>query len=278
MSNTQSALVIGATGNQGGATARELLSRGWNVRALVRNPDKPEARELAERGAILVHGDLDDEASLRRAMTGVHGVFSVQALAYEPTTLAAEVRQGKAVADAAKATGIEHFVYSSVGGAERETGIGHFETKAEIERHILALGLPATVLRPVFFMNNLLHYADAAGERLISLPAKPDKPIQLIASDDIGFFAAAAFDDPHHHIGRQIELAGDEITFSEVAAVYERVTGVPTRFEALPIEDRMFEWFAEEGYEADIPALRRVHPALMSFEDFLSRRLRTTAS
>lgn len=278
MSNTHSALVIGATGNQGGATARELLSRGWDVRALVRDPDKPEARELAERGVRLVRGDMDDEASLRRAMTGVHGVFSVQALAYEPATLAAEVRQGKAVADAAKATGIDHFVYSSVGGAERGTGIGHFESKAEIERHILALDLPATVLRPVFFMNNLLHYADATGERLISLPAKPDKPIQLIASDDIGFFAAAAFGDPHHYIGRQIELAGDEITFPEIAAVYERVTGVPTRFEALPIEERMFEWFAEEGYEADILALRRLHPALMSFEDFLARRLRTTVS
>ncbi|WP_432082081.1 NmrA/HSCARG family protein [Streptomyces sp. WAC 04229] len=278
MNDVRSVLVIGATGNQGGATARELLSRGWNVRAMVRNPDKPEARELARRGAILVRGDMEDEASLRHAMTGVHGVFSVQALAYEPATLAAEVRQGKAVADAAKATGIKHFVYSSVGGAERSTGIDHFESKAEIERHILTLGLPATVLRPVFFMNNLLHYADAAGERLMALPVKPDKPMQLIAGDDIGFFAAAAFDDPQRYLGRQIELAGDEITFTEVAAIYERVTGVPTRLEALPIEERMFEWFAEEGYQADIPALRRLHPALMPFEGFLSRQLRTAVS
>ncbi|WBB63595.1 NmrA/HSCARG family protein [Streptomyces sp. WMMC500] len=273
MSNTQTVLVIGATGNQGGATARELLARGRQVRALVRDPDKPEARELADRGAELVRGDMDDAASLRRAMAGVHGVFSVQALAYEPETLAAEVRQGKAVADAAKEAGIRHFVYSSVGGAERETGIDHFESKAEIERHILALQLPATVLRPVFFMNNLLHYADAAGERLMELPVKPDKPMQMIASDDIGFFAAAAFDDPEHYVGRQIELAGDEITFPEVAEVYERVTGVATRFTALPIEERMFEWFAEDGYQADIHALRQVHPALMTFEEFLSGRL-----
>jgi uncharacterized protein YbjT (DUF2867 family) len=211
-------------------------------------------------------------------MTGVHGVFSVQALAYEPATLATEVRQGKAVADAAKAMGVEHLVYSSVGGAERHTGIDHFESKAEIERHILALDLPATILRPVFFMNNLLHYADAEGERLMSLPVKPDKPMQLIASDDIGFFTAAAFNDPQEYIGRQIELAGDEATFPQVAEIYERVTGIPTRFEALPIEERMFEWFAEEGYQADIPALRRLHPALMSFEDFLSRRLQAPVS
>ncbi|MEV1079322.1 NmrA/HSCARG family protein [Streptomyces sp. NPDC050211] len=278
MIDTQSILVIGATGNQGGATARQLLSRGWSVRALVRNPDKPEAQALKEQGATLVRGDLDNEASVRSAMTGVHGVFSVQALAYEPATLAAEVRQGKAVADAAKAMGVEHLVYSSVGGAERRTGIDHFESKAEIERHIQALELPATILRPVFFMNNLLHYADAEGERLMSLPVKPDKPMQLIAGDDIGFFAAAAFNDPQKYIGRQIELAGDEVTFPEVAEIYERVTGTPTRFEALPIEERMFEWFAEEGYEADIPTLRRLHPALMSFEDFLSRRLQTPVS
>ncbi|CAM5547228.1 MULTISPECIES: NmrA/HSCARG family protein [Streptomyces] len=274
MTDAKCILVIGGTGNQGGAAARELLSRGRDVRALVRSPDKPEAQALQKRGAVLVQGDMDDEASLHRAMTGVHGVFSVQALAYEPESLAAEVRQGKAVADAAKAAGVGHFVYSSAGGAERQTGIDHFESKAEIERHILALGLPATLLRPAFFMNNLLHYADAQGERLMSLPVKPDKPMQMIAADDIGFFAATAFDAPHTYIGRHLELAGDEITFPDVAEIYERVTGTPTRFEAQPIEERMFEWFAEAGYRADIPALRGLHPALMTFEEFLSRRLR----
>ncbi|MFG3252565.1 NmrA/HSCARG family protein [Streptomyces sp. NPDC048172] len=273
MSENKTVLVLGATGNQGGATARELLSRGWTVHALVRDPDKPEAHELKARGAALVQGDMDDAESLRRAMTGVHGVYSVQPLGWDPESLAAEVRQGKAVADMAKASGIAHLVYSSVGGAERDTGIDHFETKAEIERHIAALGIPATVLRPVFFMNNLLGYADAEGERVMELPVKPDKPIQLIASDDIGHFAADAFDNPGEFIGEQIELAGDEITFTEVAAVYERVTGTPSRLEPQPIEDRMFEWFAEDGYQADIPHLRRQHPGLMTLEQFLTHRL-----
>ncbi|MDI3389881.1 NmrA/HSCARG family protein [Streptomyces sp. B-S-A8] len=277
MSENKIVLVLGATGNQGGATARELLSRGWNVHALVRNPDKPEAQALKEQGAVLLQGDLNDTESLRRAMTGVYGVFSVQALAFEPETLAGEVRQGKAVADAAKESGVTHLVYSSVGGAERSTGIDHFETKAEIEQHVLELGIPATILRPVFFMNNLLGYADAQGERLMELPVKPDKPIQLIASDDIGHFAADAFDDPEKFIGKQIELAGDEITFVEIAAVYERLTNTPTRLEPQPIEDRMFEWFAEEGYQADIPALRRQHPGLLTLEQFLSRRLKSAS-
>ncbi|MEU0588366.1 NmrA/HSCARG family protein [Streptomyces sp. NPDC006132] len=276
MSDSNIILVIGATGNQGGATARELVSRGRTVHALVRDPGKAEARQLEDLGVVLVKGDMDDEDSLRRAMEGVHGVFSVQPLGWDPEALAAEVRQGRAVADAARAAGVAHLVYSSVGGAERNTGIDHFETKAEIERHILDLALPATILRPVFFMNNLLHYADAEGERLLALPAKPEKPLQLIAAEDIGFFAATAFDEPDTYLGRQIELAGDEFTFPQIAKVYERVTGVPTRFEPKPIEDRMFEWFAEDGYQADIPALRKVHPGLLTFEEFLTRRLAPT--
>ncbi|MEV7895579.1 NmrA/HSCARG family protein [Streptomyces cyaneofuscatus] len=273
MTDQKIILVLGGTGNQGGATAREVLSRGWSVRALVRDPDKPEAQALKELGAVLVRGDLEDVASLRAAAEGVYGIFSVQALAYEPETLAAEVRHGKAVADVAKEAGVTHFVYSSVGGAERGTGIDHFESKAEIERHIKALGLPATILRPVFFMNNLLHFADAQGERVMSLPVKPDKPMQFIASDDIGVFAADAFDRPAEFIGREIELAGDEITFPQVAEVYERITGTPSRLEPTPIEERMFEWFAEEGYQADIPALRELHPGLLTFEQFLAQRL-----
>ncbi|RLV70364.1 NmrA family protein [Streptomyces sp. CBMAI 2042] len=276
MTDQKIILVLGGTGNQGGATARELLSRGWSVRALVRDPDKPEAQALKELGAVLVRGDLEDVASLRAAAEGVHGIFSVQALAYEPETLAAEVRHGKAVADVAKEAGVTHFVYSSVGGAERGTGIDHFESKAEIERHIKALGLPATILRPVFFMNNLLHFADVEGERVMSLPVEPDKPMQFIASDDIGVFAADAFDRPAEFIGWEIELAGDEITFPQVAEVYERITGTPSRLEATPIEERMFEWFAEEGYQADIPALRELHPGLLTFEQFLAQRLGTS--
>ncbi|MFD5182688.1 NmrA family NAD(P)-binding protein [Streptomyces sp. NPDC058372] len=128
MSGNKIILVLGGTGNQGGAVARELLSRGWTVRALVRDPDKPAAQETrgagrGARGAGLVRRDLDDVESLRAAAAGAHGIFSVQALAHEPETLAAEVRHGKAVADVAEEAGVAHLVYSSVGGAERKTGI-----------------------------------------------------------------------------------------------------------------------------------------------------------
>ncbi|WP_326794095.1 NmrA family NAD(P)-binding protein [Streptomyces sp. NBC_01808] len=198
---------------------------------------------------------------------GDSGDFGVQALAYEPETLAAEVRQGKAVADAARAAGVGHFVYSSVGGAERHTGIDHFESKAEVERHVLTLGLPATVLRPVFFMNNLLHYADAVGERVLSLPVKPDRPMQMIAADDIGFFAAHAFDEPQTYIGRQIELAGDEITFPEVAEIYQRVTASPKCWAAGPgpgsPEGSEWRWPRTPSYDffGPHPCKKREHGA-----------------
>jgi uncharacterized protein YbjT (DUF2867 family) len=266
-------LVTGATGNQGGAVARHLLLHGWTVRALVRSTDSPAARLLSDQGVELRIGDLDDARSVRDAIAGAHGVFSVQPLAYEPTTLAVEVQRGKAVADEAQRAGVTHLVYSSVGGADRATGIDHFESKAEIERHIVELGLPATILRPAFFMDNLLHYAEATGERVLELPVLADRPMQMIAADDIGRIAADVFDHPIEYIGRGIEIAGDEISFTEVAAIYQRLTGTPTRLAVQPIEERMFEWFAESGYQADIDGLRERFPKLQRFEDFLRGRL-----
>ncbi|MFI6179286.1 NmrA family NAD(P)-binding protein [Nonomuraea sp. NPDC051191] len=265
-------LVTGATGNQGGAVARTLLERGWTVRALVRDPASPAARALSALGATLAKGDLDDPASLRAAMTGVHGVFSVQALALTEEELAREVRQGVAVANLAAGLGLAHLVYSSVGGAERDTGIEHFASKWAIERHLAELGLRATVLRPVFFMTNLLYYAEPAGdERVIALPFRR---MQLVAPEDIGHFAAEAFEHPDEYAGRALELAGDERTGPELAEIYQRVTGTPTRFEQTPTGgERMYEWFLESGYQADVAALRARHSGLRTFEGFLRDRL-----
>ena len=131
MDNGQNAerliLVSGATGQQGGAVARSLLKRGFPVRALTRSPEKPEAQALAEGGAELVRGDLENRASLDQALEGVHGVFSVQN--FWESGYEREVQQGKTLADAAKAAGVRHVVYSSVGSAHRETGISHFDSK-----------------------------------------------------------------------------------------------------------------------------------------------------
>ncbi|MFB4300999.1 NmrA/HSCARG family protein [Actinomadura sp. NTSP31] len=269
MRSNKTVLVAGATGKQGGGAARALLADGWDVRALVRDTDAAPARALARAGATLVHGDLDDAGSLAQAAAGAHGVFSVQPLAVTEEELATEVRRGTALADAARAAGVAHLVYSSVDGAERATGIDHFESKARIEEHIAAVFPSATILRPVFFMDNLLWYADATGERVLDLPVIPDRPMQMIATSDIGRIAAAAFAEPGDYLGARLAIAADAPTFEEVAATYQRVTGVPTRLAPKPIDERMFEWFAEDGYQADIPALRDDFPWLQRFEAFL---------
>ncbi|GAA0341105.1 NmrA/HSCARG family protein [Actinoallomurus spadix] len=272
-------LVLGGTGRQGGAVARELLRRGRTVHALVRDPRAPAARALADAGAVLVRGDMDDEASLRAAMKGVHGVFSVQTFR-TPGGVETEERQGRAVADAAAHAGVAHLVYSSVGGAERSSGVPHFESKWNIEQHIQKLGLPATVLRPTMFYDVFHDIGPRLvdGELVLGLWLRPETVVQVIATRDIGAFAADAFEDPAAWLGRQVEIASDELTGPRMAEAFERVSGIPTRYREQPIERlravredlaTMFDWFEREGYRADLPRLRRIRPDLMTLEDWL---------
>jgi uncharacterized protein YbjT (DUF2867 family) len=178
-----------------------------------------------------------------------------------------EVMQGKNLADAAKKVGVEHLVYSSVGGAERNTGIGHWDSKWEIEKHIRKLGLPATMLRPVAFMEN--YYVDQVEIGILQGklmdPVRADKPYQTIASDDIGGFVALAFDRPKDFIGLELEIAGSELTNQQAAKVFSRVLDKPVEFQELPIPPgkefyQMFRWFNDAGFQADIPELRRKYP------------------
>jgi uncharacterized protein YbjT (DUF2867 family) len=279
-------LVIGATGQQGGATARHLLERGRTVHALVRDADAPAAKALQEAGASLVAGDLDDPASLRAAMEGAQGVFLVLTMMVgpriSPEGVVAEERRGKAVADLAGETDIEHLVYSSLNGAGARSGIPYYESKARIEGHIHALGLPATVLRPVSFMDNFATYSRPVvvdGELVVSLAVRPELPMQLIAVDDIGAFAAIAFDRPDRFLGRTLEIAGDVLTPPEIAETFGRVCGLPARFRQTPIEQvrafdeqlaQMFTFFNEHPSELpDLPALRADHPGLTRLETWL---------
>jgi uncharacterized protein YbjT (DUF2867 family) len=280
----QLVLVSGATGNQGSAVARELLERGFRVRALTRDPGRPAARDLAARGAELVPGDYDDPTSLKRATDGVYGVFSVQNFT---AGVDAEIRHGRALADAAKESGVAHFVYSSVGSANRGTGISFHDSKYEIEKHIYALDLPYTVLRPVFFMKNWHELAEPIRSGTLPWPLDPDKPLQQIAIPDSAAFAALAFEHPDRWLGRSVDVAGDELTLPQVAEIFGRVIGRPVRYTQLPWDEflavmtgatgldfdenfvRMFRWFNDVGYTADIPALRREHPGLLTLERFL---------
>src|SRR5688572_28618860 len=236
-------LVSGATGQQGGAVARSLLGRGIGVRALTRDPEKPEARELAELGAEVASGDLEDSSSIERVLDGVHGVFSVQQ--FWETGVEGEVRQGVLLADAAKGAGVDHYVYSSVGSAHRETGIPHFESKWEVEEHVRGSGVPYTVLRPVFFMQNWDYMREPILGGMLPQPLDPDKPFQMVASEDIGVFAAMAFENPDRWIGREVDLAGDQMTMPEIADTFSRVIGRQVAYFQVPW-DQFEEQMGEE--------------------------------
>jgi uncharacterized protein YbjT (DUF2867 family) len=274
-------LVTGATGRQGGAVIRKMLPRGWKLRALTRNPGGQAARDLEQMGIEIAQGDLDDSASLERAVRGAYGVYSVQD--YWTIGARREVQQGQNLADAAKKAGVKHFVYSSVGGAERNTGIDHWETKWEIEKHIRHIGLLATILRPAAFMEN--YYIDQVEIGILKGklmdPIRHDKPYQTIATDDIGAFVALAFDRPDQLLGKELEIAGSELTNPQAAEVFSRVLGKPVKFQKLPMLMvrlvlgrefyQMFDWFNKAGFQADIADLRRRYPEvhLQSLEEWL---------
>ena len=270
-------VVTGATGKQGGAVARSLLDRGFRIRALTRNPHKPEAQALADRGAEVVQGDMEDRSAMERALEGAYGVFSVQN--YWETGYDGEVQQGKTVADAAKAAGVEHFVYSSVGSAHRQTGLAHFESKWEVENHVRELDLRYTILRPVFFMQNWEMMRGMVLGGTLAQPLDPDKPFQQVAVEDIGAFAAIAFENPDRWIGREVDLAGDEPTMLEIAETFGRVIGREVSYYQVPwdqFEEQMgeeftvqYRWFNDMGYEADIAALQQEYPELTTFERYL---------
>ncbi len=274
-------LVTGATGRQGGAVVRHMLPKGWKLRALTRNPQGHAAQSLARQGVELIHGDLEDAASVVRAAAGVYGIYSVQD--FWAVGARREVQQGKNVADAARKVGVKHFVYSSVGGAERNTGIPHWESKWEVEKYIRSLGLPATVIRPATFMET--YYIDQVEIGILkgklADPIRADKPYQSIATDDIGAFVALAFERPTEFIGKELEIAGSELTNPEAAKIFSRVLGKPVKFQKLPLPlvrillgkefYIMFRWFNEAGYKADIPGLRRTYPEvhLHTLEEWL---------
>jgi uncharacterized protein YbjT (DUF2867 family) len=269
MSTPRSVLVTGATGQQGGAVAHALLARGHRVKALTRKPDSDSARQLASAGAGLVTGDLGDAASITKAASGADAMF-LMGNSYE-AGVEAETGQGIIAADAAKAAGVGHLVYSSVADADKKTGIPHFESKYLVEKHIAGLGIPYTISAPVAFMENIVAPwsigALSQGTHAFPMPAK--RVLQLVALADIGAFNTALVERREKVFGKRFDFAGDELSGEEQAKILSQAIGRPIGYQEIPLaaarrqsEDAalMFEWFDRTGYDADIAALRRDFP------------------
>lgn len=279
--NNKIIAVTGATGQQGGAVARKLLADGWKVRALTRDVNKPAARELKALGAEIVAGDMDNRAELDAAFKDAYGVFSVQNFWLPTVGFDGEVKQGKLVADAAKAAGVQHLVFSSVGSAHRGMGQKHFESKWLIEQYIHTLDIPYTILRPVFFMDNYnWSRAYILSGVFTGIGLRPEKGFQSIAVEDIAVFVALALANSKSYLGKTIELAGDELTESQIADTFTKVIGRPVTLAAPNAgagrrsEEEMiamFNFFNGQGYDADIAALRSLHPGLLNLESYLRK-------
>ncbi|MGW6500582.1 NmrA/HSCARG family protein [Nonomuraea angiospora] len=280
-------VVMGATGLQGRAVTAQLLADGWQVRAVTRDPDAAPARALAQAGAELVRAEMDDVASLITAAEGAYGLFSVQPTVGSPGTPAGfsaedEVRWGCNVAHAAHAAGVRHLVYASLAGAGRhdtEKLPQNTINKWRIEQRIKTLGLPATFLRPVSFMENYTgayHLHDGT----VTTAFDPAVPQQIMAVDDVGAFAALAFAQPGEWIGRAVDLAGDELTPLQITEAISEAIDRPLPYVQLPIEAIAqvgeefafaYTWLNERGYRADVAFTRALHPGLMDLRTWLER-------
>jgi uncharacterized protein YbjT (DUF2867 family) len=280
MSANETILVTGATGQQGGAVARSLLRQGEKVRALTRTRTKAIA--LENLGAEVVIGDLTNRGSLDAALYEIKKVFLV-VTPFE-AGMEAEVQQGFNMVDAAHAAEVDHLVYSSVVSSDKNTGIPHFETKWQIEQHIQKTGIPYTIIRPVFFMENFYSpwFLPSIQQGKLALPFDGNRPLQMISLYDIGEFGAAAFIREQEFLGEVIEIAGDELSFNEAMRLLSKSLGTTIKYEQLPDDAAeqylghdfavMFRWFDKVGYHVDIPAVRqRWKITLTKYQDLIAR-------
>lgn len=275
--------VTGATGRQGGAVVRHLLTDGWQVRALTRNPGSARARALAAQGAEVIGCDMMDAASLAGPFRGAHGVFSVQNPMIDG--LAAEVTQGTNVADAARDAGVRHLVYGSAGPGTPGTGVGSWETKVTVAAHVRRLGIPLTVLRPTAFMELMTDKAFYPAVSTWSVMPRlmgEDRPVSWLCVDDLGAIAARAFADPDGFAGRDLALAADLQSIGECRQTWRRVTGRDPRRVPMPVRaferivgtdlTTMWRWLRTSDVPVDPAATRRLLPTASTVEDWVGRR------
>ncbi|SMQ21716.1 Uncharacterized conserved protein YbjT, contains NAD(P)-binding and DUF2867 domains [Streptomyces sp. Ag82_O1-12] len=261
--------VTGATGAQGGATARALLAAGHRVRALTRRPGSPAADILRGLGAEVHRADFDDRASLDDALAGADSLFAVTT-PFEAGT-AVEARQGRTIIDAAAAARLGHVVLTFAAHADRGTGVPHYESKYLVEQHLRASGLPWTVIAPAAFMDN---YAggwtlDGLRDGTFAWPMPTDRPLTFIPADDIGAFAALALQRRDEFTGRRIDIASDERTPGQVAETLAAATGRPVTHQEVPLAyvrtrsadlAAMFGYFTTSGLGVDVAGLRNDYP------------------
>jgi len=224
MSQKLAVVVTGGTGKQGGAVVKSLLERGHEVRAVTRSTESVKARELANAGVTLVRASLEDTAALTKALEGATSLFAMTT-PFEGGTQA-ETRQGISAADAAKAAGV-HLVFTSVGSANRQTGIPHFDSKYEVEEYIARSAYAPRSWRPSISWRTSISAQSSSRRAIYATPLPPTRQLAQVAVADIGAVAVRLLEDPGRFAGKRFDLGGDELTGNDVVAILSRVTGRP---------------------------------------------------
>lgn len=272
--------VTGATGNVGAAVAASLVKNGFTVKALVRKTDSVKAQNLKDHKVELVKGDLDDPDSFRDHLRDMYGVFSVQTFKYG---IEREINQGKALADLAKEYGVKHFVYSSVSGADQETGVPHFDSKYEIEKHIKQLDLPYTIIRPVSFFENFLipEVKSRILKGKLASPINKNKVQQFISVIDIGEISSDIFLNKDRYLGKTITIGSEEMDMQEVATTFSQVMGKEIKYQKLPMLIvrlimgknlyKMFNWVNKNDpvFIKDLETFKKAYPNLTTLKQWV---------
>jgi uncharacterized protein YbjT (DUF2867 family) len=300
--------VVGATGAQGGALARAILKDpegGFAVRALTRKVDSDPAKALHKLGAEVVQADLDDAASLERAFTGCYGAFCVTNF-WEHFSPEKELAQARNMAQAARAAGLKHVVWSTLEDTRKwvklednrmptlmgKYKVPHFDAKGEADRFFLESGVPATCLQTSFYWDNMLFFGMGPqkgpdGRYAITLPMD-DKKLPGIAAEDIGKCAYGAFKQGSALAGKTVGIAGEHLTGTQMAkalskalgkdVVYNRVTPETYRGLGFPGADDLGNMFQfKRDFEAyycgarDLGFSRSLNPELQTFDQWLAR-------
>jgi uncharacterized protein YbjT (DUF2867 family) len=262
--------VLGATGTQGGAVARELLAASFRVGALIRDPASVRAQALTDAGARLVVGDLADRASLARAFEGVEAVYAITTPFEHGTD--EELEQGENIIAAAGDAGLPWLILASVAAAGRAS-VPHFRSKARIEQQLTESAIPWTVVAPSYFYENVLGARAAIREGRLPIALPRDKPLHQVSLANLGAFVAAVLNRREEHISKRVEVAGDAPTPEAMA------NAIGVRYERTPISElrqrspdlaSMYEFLAAEGYGIDTSALRDRYPEVpwTSFVDW----------
>jgi uncharacterized protein YbjT (DUF2867 family) len=284
-------LVTGATGKQGGAAARRLLSEGHEVRILTRHPGSDAARRLIAAGAHAARGDYEDRASVRAALQGVTAVFSVQLPGPH------ERNHGTLLVEEARRAAVRHYLHTSAAAVSRHTGFPRWGTgywyddywraKWDVEEKVRRAGFAhCTVLRPAFLMENFLapavtHMFPDLRRGELATAMRRDTLVDLVSAEDVGAFAAAALRTPERFSGQSIDLAATAATVGEIGETLSQTLGRQIRVVELTAEQavargqnrgwvRGQEWTNEVGYQVDIESVSRYGVALTSLAAWAS--------